>query len=72
MDKENLDSIAGALVDALSVLRRQTCTITLRPLCVAADSVTIDRENRKKIRKIVSQNFTSKSQRKVVEARSRK
>ena len=70
MDKENLDSIAGALVDALSVLRRQT--ITLRPLCVAADSVTIDRENRKKIGKIVSQNFTSKSQRKVVEARSRK
>lgn len=42
-DKENLDSIAGALVDVLSVLRRRTIT----PSAVAADSVTIDREKRK-------------------------
>ena len=51
-DKENLDSIAGALVDVLSVLRRRTIT----PSAVAADSVTIDREKRKKSRKTISKN----------------
>ena len=34
-DKENLDSIAGSLVDALNVLRRRT----INPSTVAVDSV---------------------------------
>ena len=42
-DKENLDSIDGALVDVLSVLRRRTIT----PSSVAANSVTIEREKGK-------------------------
>ena len=37
---ENLDSIAAALVDVLSVLRRRAIT----PSTVAADSVTIESE----------------------------
>ena len=51
-DKENLDSIDGALVDVLSVLCRRTIT----PSSVAADSVTIEREKGKKSRKTISQN----------------
>ena len=50
-DKEYLDSIAGAL-DVLIVLRRGTVT----PSSVAADSVTIDRQKRRKSRKTISQN----------------
>ena len=42
-DKENLDSVAWALVGVLSVLRRRTIT----PSTVAADSITIDREKGK-------------------------
>ena len=42
-DKKNLDSIAGALVDVLNMLRRRTIT----PSTVAADSGTIDRDKGK-------------------------
>ena len=42
-DKENLDDIAGALVDVLNVVRRRTIT----PSTESADSVTIDREKEK-------------------------
>ena len=39
-DKENLDSIAAAFVDMLSVLRRRAIT----PSTVTADSITIESE----------------------------
>ena len=44
MDKENLDSIAGALVDALSVLRRQTIT----PSAVCGCGFSNDRQGKPK------------------------
>jgi len=39
-DKENLDSIAAAFVDVLSVLRRRAITLS----AVTADSITIESE----------------------------